>query len=287
MKVRRASTRRSRTLIAAAAAIPFVSLCLAAPSASAYAPVPPPTPQTFAECPVNGQIPGHHCHVTVCVVGVTNQGLIDIGSLDTTFHGPGVVDGGTALDSATQPNWVDALDGQSFTSPKQLLSIPVMTMIGNPAIPPPADSDVYVEASQAGQMGFSLITPGQGLNPLTVVPLSFHLLNPVLGPNCYIGTDSDPITLNLTTGTSGALAGTLGTLSTAGFTGGLYTTGTEVVDGTFSTPGATGCGPAGVYDSAIDSVGDLPSASGSNEAIFYGNFDLATVKWVKRHLHES
>jgi hypothetical protein len=229
-------------------------LCLAIPSASAYTPVPPPTPQTFAECPVNGQIPGHHGHVTVCVVGVTNQGLIDIGSLDTTFHGPGVVDGGTALDSATQP---------------------------------PADSDVYVEASQAGQMGFSLITPGQGLNPLTVVPLSFHLVNPVLGPNCYIGTDADPITLNLTTGVSGALTGTLGTLSTAGFTGGLYTTGTEVVDGTFSTPGATGCGPAGAYDAAIDSVGDLPSASGSNEAIFYGNFDLARVKWVKSHLHES
>jgi hypothetical protein len=287
MRIRRGPVRRSRVLIGAAAAIPMISLCLAVPAASAYTPVPPPTPQTFQECPVNGAIQGHYGRVTVCVVGVASQGLINIGSLDTTFHGPGVVDGGTALNSATQPNWVDALNGKSFTSPKQLMAIPVMTMIGNPSIPPPADSDVWVEASQAGAMGFSLITPGQGLNPLTVVPLSFHLMNPVLGPNCYIGTDADPITLNLTTGISGALTGTLGTLSTAGFSGGLYTTGTEVVDGTFSTPGATGCGPAGVYDAAIDTVGNLPSPSGANEAILYGNFDLATVKWVKRHLHET
>jgi len=287
MRIRRGTVRRSRLLVGAAAAIPIVSLCLAAPVASAYAPIPPPTPQTFAECPVNGAIPGPHGHVTVCVVGVAAQGTIDIGALDTTFKGPGVVDGGTALNSATQPNWVDALDGTSFSAPKQLLSIPVMKMIGDPSIPPPANSDVWVVAQQAGPMGFSLITPGQGLNPLTVVPLSFHLINPVLGNNCYIGTDADPITLNLTTGISGALTGTLGTISTAGFSGGLYTEGTEVVDGTFATPAATGCGLDGEWDSAIDSVGDLPSPSGSNAAELYGNFALATTKWVKKNLHEK
>jgi len=219
---------------------------------------------------------------------VAAQGTIDIGTLDTTFHGPGIVDGGTALNSATQPNWVEALNGQSFSSPRQLLSIPVMALLGNPSgVTPPDNSDVYVVAQQAGPMGFSLITPGQGLNPLTVVPLSFHLINPLLGPNCYIGTEADPVTLNLTTGTSGALTGNLGTLSTAGFTGGLYTTGTEVVDGTFATPAATGCGNGGVWDTAIDTTGNLPSASGSNEAILYGNFALARAGWVKHHLHES
>jgi hypothetical protein len=219
-------------------------------------------------------------------VGVAAQGTIDIGALDTTFHGPGVVDGATDLNSATQPNWVDALNGQSFTAPRQLLSIPVMTLLDNPAgVTPPADSDVYVVAQQAGPMGFSIVTPGQGgINPLTIVPLTFRLENPLLGPNCYVGTDASPVTLNLTTGTSGALTGNLGTLSDAGFSGGLYTIGTEVVDGTFSTPGATGCGIGGEWDSAINTTGNLPSASGANEAILYGNFALARSSWVKHNL---
>jgi hypothetical protein len=234
---------------------------------------------------VNASVGGKGGHINWCIVGVTNQGTIDIGSLDTTFHGPGKVDGGYATNSPIQPNWVDALDGQSFSAPRQLLSIPVMTLIGNPAITPPNDSDVYVVAQQAGPMGFDIFTPGQGgLNPLTVVPLSFHLVNPVLGPNCYVGTVGDPITLNLTTGTSGALTGSLGTL--VGTSNWLQTIGTEVVDGTFSTPGATGCGTDGVWDSAIDTTGDLPSPSGANKAIFYGNFNIALSHWVKHHLGE-
>jgi len=91
--------------------------------------------------------------------------------------------------------------------------------------------------------------------------------------------------LNLTTATSGSLTGTLGTLSLTK-QGIAYTTGTEVVDGLFSAPAATGCGPGGLWDSAIDSNNGLPSASGSNEAILYGSFDLAQASLVKKHLHE-
>jgi hypothetical protein len=112
------------------------------------------------------------------------------------------------------------------------------------------------------------------------------LVNPLLGPNCYIGTDSDPITLNLTAGTSGALTGTLGTTLSGNNGHTLQTVGTEVVDNTFTVPGATGCGTDGVWDSAIDATGGLPSASGASEAILYGNFALATSSWVKHELHE-
>jgi hypothetical protein len=103
--------------------------------------------------------------------------------------------------------------------------------------------------------------------------------------NCFVGTPSDPVVLNLTTGTSGTLTGTLGTLNIERNSI-AYTTGTEVVDNQFSAPGATGCGSGGVWDSAIDSNNGLPSAAGSNEAILYGSFDLAQASKVKRHLHE-
>jgi hypothetical protein len=108
-----------------------------------------------------------------------------------------------------------------------------------------------------------------------------------LGPNCYIGTDSDPITLHLTTATSGALTGALGTLQTSPLGRGevIETIGTEVVDNTFTAPPATGCGTDGVWDSAITAM-EGADAPGSNSVILYGNFDLVPSKLIKHLLHE-
>ena len=39
-----------------------------------------------------------------------------------------------------------------------------------------------------------------------------------------------------------------------------------------------------MWDSAIDANNGLPSASGSNVAILYGSFDLATARQVAHHL---
>ena len=293
MAIKLSSIRRSRIFLAALGAvfaIPVAALGLG-PSASAISPVPPPTAQTFAQCPVNGSVGGKDGHVTYCIVGVAAQGTIDIGPLDTTFHGPGVVQGGFSTSSPTwlvSTNWADALDGKSYSAPRQLLSIPVMTLLGNPDVTPPANSDVYVVSQQAGPMGFDIATPGiGGITPYTVIPLSFHLVNPLLGPDCYIGTDSDPITLHLTTATSGALTGALGTLQTSPLGRGevIETIGTEVVDNTFTAPPATGCGTDGVWDSAITAM-EGADAPGSNSVILYGNFDLVPSKLIKHLLHE-
>jgi hypothetical protein len=288
MAIKLSSLRRSRIFLAALGAvfaIPVAALGFA-PSASAIQPVPPPTAQTFAQCPVNG----HLGKSGICIVGVAAQGTIDIGPLDTTFHGPGLVQGGWDQSAGTDGddtiNWTDALDGQSYSAPRQLLSMPVMALLGNPEVTPPADSDVWVESQQAGPMGFDIVTPGQGgINPYTVIPLSFHLVNPLLGPDCYIGTDSDPITLHLTTGMSGTISGALGTLKVGPGATWIQTLGTEVVDNTFTAPPATGCGTDGVWDSAITAM-EGADAPGSNTVILYGNFDLGGAKWVKHQLHE-
>jgi hypothetical protein len=263
-------------LVAATAAA--VALGIAAPAA-AYPVQPPPGWGVFKQCPVTGTLaPAGSGKVMVCLHGVAAEGTINIGGLDTTFRGPGVIQGGTGTLGAP-PSWADALDGQSFSAPQQLLAKPVLAALGNPqGVAPPAQSQVYVVAQQAGPMAFGVV----GAAVVTTVPLSFHLLNPLLGPNCYIGTPSDPVVLNLTTGTSGTLTGTLGSLNVAH--GAIaYTTGTEVVDGQFSTPGATGCGLGGEWDNAIDTNNGLPSASGANEAILYGSFDLATARQVAHH----
>jgi len=247
---------------------------------------PIPTAQTFIQCPVGGRVvpasPGNN-RVYICVYGVAQEGTINIGALDTTFAGPGVVQGGTGqlggVNGGPSLTWANAIDGQSFTAPKQLLAMSVENLIGNPSgITPPPNSQVYVQSEQAGQMAFGI---NDGI--VTQVPLSFHLINPLLGPNCYVGTTSDPIVLNLTTGTSGALTGNLGSLDPYGsFAGGLYTIGTEVVDNQFTVPAATGCGNGGVWDSAITAL-EGANSPGSNTAILYGNYALALARWVKQH----
>jgi len=256
-----------------------VCLGLVAP-AYAYRAMPVPNWGVFKQCPVTGTLaPAGSGKVQICLHGVAMEGTINIGGLDTTFRGPGLVQGGTGSLGAA-PSWADALDGQSFSAPQQVLAKPVLAALGNPAgVVPPAQSQVYVVAQQAGPMAFGVV--GDAI--VTTVPLSFHLINPLVGPNCYVGTPNDPVVLNLTTGTSGALTGTLGTPNVARGAI-LYTVGTEVVDGQFSTPGATGCGSGGVWDSAIDTNNGLPSASGANEAILYGSFDLATARQVAHHL---
>lgn len=249
-----------------------------------------PTPQTFSQCPVNALVRVPHVghgRVATCLVGVAGTGSFKIGNLIIDFHGPGKVQGGFDANlPGSPPTWADALDGQSFSAPKQLLPEPVLTLLGNPAgVSPPANSDVFAEASQAGPIGFQ-ISASQGLVTTLTIPLQFHMVNSLLGSHCFIGTVADPIVLTLTTGTSGALTGTLGSL--AAFDNGniLQTQNTEVVDGLYTVPGATGCGLGGEWNNDIDATNALPSPSGSNTVQLFGNFNLAAASFIKHQLHE-
>jgi hypothetical protein len=155
--VRLVSAWRAGVLAAGA-----VALCLGiATPAYAYPGQPVPGWGAFKQCPVHGTLaPAGSGPVAICLHGLAQEGTINIGSLDTTFKGPGVIQGGTGALGAA-PAWADALDGQSFSAPRQLLAKPVMAALGNPPdVKPPAQSQVYVVASQAGPILFgSSATP--------------------------------------------------------------------------------------------------------------------------------
>lgn len=258
---------------ALALAVPTIVVGLATPVGAAV-----PTPAIFSECPVHAFVAAHS-PVNACVVGATNEGEFKIGKLYITFHGPGKLQGAFDDNLAT-PNWADALDGQSFSAPPQLLPEPVLALLGNPSgVTAPSDSEVTAVASQAGPITFSLSADG-GLGATLVLPIKFHMENPLLGSRCFIGTDSSPVVLTLTTGTSGTLTGNLGSLSVYDHGNILQTNGSEVVDGQFRVPGASGCGSGDVWDSAIDASSALPSGPGHNAVTLYGGFDLATTKFV-------
>lgn len=122
-----------------------------------------------------------------------------------------------------------------------------------------------------------------------VLPLRVHLENALLGSGCYIGSASEPVKFELTTGTTSPpspnepITGSRGTAEIKDEGGFVIDTGAKVVDNSFSVPGATGCGGllAPAIDAAIDLKLGLPSAAGNNTAILEGNLYEATKKLVK------
>lgn len=105
------------------------------------------------------------------------------------------------------------------------------------------------------------------------LPIKIRLSNRLIGANCHIGTDANPIRLDLTTGTTAPpapnapIAGDPGTGVYDEATNVLTYTGTVEVDNAFAVPGASSCGwsPDGVLvNRLIDLRLRLPSAAGRN-----------------------
>jgi hypothetical protein len=104
------------------------------------------------------------------------------------------------------------------------------------------------------------------------LPVKVKLSNAFLGKTCYVGSDESPISIELTTGTSGGLTGNVGKL--AGINDGsiIRITDDSLVNNTYTTPGVTGCGKeAGAADAAVNAKLGLPSETPeSNDAIING-----------------
>jgi hypothetical protein len=136
-----------------------------------------------------------------------------------------------------------------------------------------AYNQVYALAQEAGQIrNFNLLAWTQ--------PVKFKLINPLLGSNCYIGTDSDPVVLNpsLSVGPGGGLNALVDPQPAVHpDTEILEITGASAGDTTFSAPGVIGCGPGGVANVAVDEAlntwSGLPAASG-NSLTLTGTFDV-------------
>jgi hypothetical protein len=112
-------------------------------------------------------------------------------------------------------------------------------------------------------------TLNQG-QPIVTLPIRVKLNNPVLGPNCAIGSTSNPILLRPENTTPPALTIAPGRLDgTPDDNGELVrlTTSATQGDDSFAVPGASGCGLLGVLNPAIDLKLGLPSPSGNNYLI--------------------
>jgi len=118
-------------------------------------------------------------------------------------------------------------------------------------------------------------------NLVVSLPVKVHLENPILGSNCYIGTNSNPSRINLTTGTTSPpppntpISGRIGTVRPGEEE--LQLLGYTSVDNAFAVPGATGCGLLGIANPLVNLRLQLPSAAGNNAMIVTNNIALRGV----------
>lgn len=120
------------------------------------------------------------------------------------------------------------------------------------------------------------------------LPAKIKLENPLLGNECYIGSNSNPVTLNFTDGRTNPpppnkqIKGKFGEFIIKDEGTLIEIVNNTLVDNSFAVPAASGCGGvfAFLLDPIINAKLGLPSAAGNNTAIQNDRQELATAEQV-------
>jgi len=279
-----------RCLVAALVAVAAASLALVA--ASTALATPKGDFAVFADCPLKA--------AESCVYAKTESGKFTIGKETVPIEKPVVLQAGFNEPSEGVETVVAAADGNTLSKTPQ--KVPgglsglvkcneISNFIERAACELVFENGVTgvnatVElAAPASSIGLSaenyLFRSGAALS----LPVKVHLENPFLGSSCYIGSNSAPVTIELSTGVSGALVGNPGTLEAKGEGNILAFSHNSLVSNTFPVPAAHGCG--GVFSFLIDPIVNsklgIPSAVGKNTAELNGSIETTAAVSVEEN----
>jgi hypothetical protein len=263
--------RRLPVLVAAMAA----ALALMAPMAHAAEPA--EGYEKFAGCPSPEEYPS----VASCTFTTVQGGHFNMGSKEVPIENPITLSGGFGNEGFK----ANAKGGMSVAKqkvPGGIIGLTGLTwlleFLGSDAL------TLYAVTEPAG-------LPKVSTSALTL-PIKVHLINPVLGNNCYIGSNTEPIVLNLTTGTTNPpppnepIKGTPGKFTIGPPPGVVRSTGGTFVDNSFAAPGANGCKlvlfgfiPISI-NGLVNSQSGLPSPAGTNETVQNIDLELVSSKFV-------
>lgn len=276
--------RRSKGRVLGAVAVACMALAAgASPALAAKEPLNKEDFQIFKNCPTTIS--------DVCNYGETLSGEFVMGSKTVPITHPVILQGGlngSAFEPLPLLQPLNGAEGVSATPqpiPGGLTG--VSEEIGGPA---------YGVAEVAGPS--SLVKVDQfklasGEGTAVELPVKIHLENEELGPNCYIGSDAEPVVLHLTTGTTAPPSGTepikgsLGKPEDKDKNRIIEYKGNSLVDNTFAVPAATGCGTSpldeAVITAVVNTAAGLPSAAGKNKAELNGNLFTTEASWVAKY----
>jgi hypothetical protein len=253
---------RSRTTaILSVIGATLTAIALLAPSA--FATTPAKGFENFAGCPSPAENPG----ISLCITGHIKGGHFQMGSKDVPITNPITLSGGINPEGEFFASPAGGMSKARQKVPGGVIGLTGLTwlaeFLGSEAL------TLYATTELAGRPGNPTIDP-------FTLPIKVHLENPVLGNNCYVGSNSNPILLHLTTGTTSPpppnkpISGHGPTSFEEDSTKAVLK-GIEYVDNSFAAPGASGCVltlfgfiPISI-NGLVNSQSGLPAAAGTNE----------------------
>jgi hypothetical protein len=239
-------------------------------SASVASAATAPGYEEFGDCPsknVDSSISG-------CIVTTITGGHLQMGTKDTPITDPIVLTVGI---NGSNQIFVGDFDGGRQQVPGGIIGITGLDWLG--FLFPFSALRLYAEAELAG-------TPTNPFGPLGL-PLKVRLDSTILSSNCYIGSNTNPIQLNLTTDTTNPpppnqpISGTQGTITFDPNLAGVFrSNGNVLVDNAFAVPAASGCGILGIglIDALVNLQAGLPSPAGTNETTQNGTAAIGVIE---------
>lgn len=242
----------------------------------------------FGDCPLS------RATLTACLFSESSTGSFTIGKKTVPIVNPVVLQGGLEWKESVLEELplIAAEDGNTLVKTPQPVPGGLLG-IEAPAWWPKFLRDLFNETINNGFTGVTATVEIAGsassvkLNALNLLiasgtalslPAKIKLDNPFLGSSCYIGSNSNPVALNFTTGTTSPpppnkpITGNPGTASENA--GGTLVTfsGGKLVNNSYAAPGANGCGGlfSFLIDPFVNSIVGLPSAAGTNTAVLEG-----------------
>lgn len=243
--------RLSKRVAAAVATVAAVASFAGAASAAAF--------PDFSDCP-RADVPGG-----ICVAIQSRSGYMEIKGFRVPIGESFQIRGGI-YDSGGEP---------VFVAPRGttgVFSKPIQVPGGILGINFPLPGNAVTATAQLAGPPSSIKLD---INTASVrMPLKLKLSNPLIGGGCQIGSNSNPVNVNLIVGTTNppgpnrAISGWLGEQTYDPAQEALIFTGDRNVDNSFAIPGASGCGiNLGLINGLINLKLKLPSAGGNNTMV--------------------
>jgi hypothetical protein len=263
-------------------AVAGLIVAFAAFSPAAQGATPNPGYTQFAGCPSPFT---ENSEIATCIRSDITSGHFQMGTKNVPIEKPIALTGGVKVGFG--PLFYNSEGG--LTKVKQKVPGGVIGLTGLTWLAEFLGSDALTLYATTELAGTVLI----GGPTFTQLPVKVHLENTtgVLGKNCYVGSSSSPIVLNLTTGTTSPpppnvpISGKAPVSAFDPVLEILSLNGGTFVDNSFAAPGANGCVltlfgfiPISI-NGLVNTQSGLPAAAGTNETVQNFNTQLVNAEY--------
>lgn len=249
----------------------------------------------FAQCPINNPETG------ACLYAQSTSGKFIISKTEVPLSKAITLQGGLTVEKEGVSDILPAANGETISKTPQTVPGGLFKIVA-PGWLPGWLQTIFNEFVNNGLTGVSATTELVGTARLSAIgtltgngtalelPIRVHLENPFLGNSCYVGSASNPVVVDFTTGTTNPpapnepITGARGEVSISP-EGILKINNNSLVNNSFAAPTAEGCGGlfSFLIDPAVDAELELPSASGRNTAVLNGSQQIASATAVREH----